>query len=188
MHNVIFLDRDGVITQEPPYYAHKINELRLIKGSTKAIRKLNTLGFKVIVITNQSGIAKGYFKLKQMQDFNKEMLKRLKKKHAFIDDIFYCPHHTEGIIKKYIKNCHCRKPKIGLFKKAQKKHYINYNNSYFIGDKASDIQAGINAGCKTLLVLTGQGKKEIKKNIKYDFIASNLLEAVNIIEKNNENI
>lgn len=181
----IFLDRDGVVTQEPPYYAHQIKDLRLINKCGLAIKKLNSIGFKVIIVTNQAGIAKGYYKEDQMHSFNNELISRLKKFGAMIDAIYFCPHHKNAVIKELRIECNCRKPNIGLILKAQKMYNLDLNLSYFIGDKKSDIDAGLNAGCKTILVETGQGKQERFKNkILNHYHAKNLFEAVNLIFKN----
>jgi len=192
MNKVVFLDRDGVITKEPPYYAHKINQLELIPKSAEAIRLLNESGFKVIVISNQSGVARGYYQEKDIQKYNNEMKKQLKEKGAHIDAIYYCPHHPEAAIKKYRIDCECRKPKPGMLRQAEKDLNLNLKLSFLVGDKMSDIEAGYRAGCKTILVLTGQGNDESKKisktkmNIKPNYISKDLHTAIQIINRNDK--
>jgi len=178
MNQAVFLDRDGVITQDPPNYAHRPDQLKLIPGSAEAIRILNENNFKVIVISNQSGVARGYYREKDVEIFNCAMKEELKKKNAYIDAIYYCPHHPDAKIEAYKVNCNCRKPKSGMLKRAEKELSINLKQSFMIGDKRTDIEAGKRAGCKTIMVLTGQGKEEMKKesNIKPDYIVSNLFE------------
>ncbi|MCK9630286.1 MAG: D-glycero-beta-D-manno-heptose 1,7-bisphosphate 7-phosphatase [Methanoregula sp.] len=178
-NKAVFLDRDGVITQDPPHYAHRIDQLMLIEGSGLAIKKLNDAQFKVIVITNQSGVAKGMYEEKEIIIFNREMVRQLKQTDAHIDAIYYCPHHPEAKVQKYRTDCNCRKPKPGMLLEGAKKYNIDFKSSFLVGDKWSDIEAGQVAGCKTVLVKTGHGFQEFK-NIKkpVDYIATDLLDAV----------
>jgi len=189
MNKAVFLDRDGVITEEPPYYAHKIDQLELIPKSAEAIRLLNKNGFKVIIISNQSGVARGYYHEKDIQIYNNEMKRQLEEKGAHIDAIYYCPHHPEATIKEYRIDCDCRKPKPGMLKLAEKDLNLDLKCSFLVGDKMSDIEAGYRAGCKTILVLTGQGNGELKKisemNIKPNYISKDLFTAIQIINRNN---
>src|SRR5208337_2626335 len=106
-NRAVFLDRDGVITRDPPHYAHLIDQLALIEGSGLAIKMLNTAQFKVIVITNQSGVAKGLYKEKDIEIFNREMVRQLNQADAHIDAVYYCPHHPEAEVQKYRINCNC---------------------------------------------------------------------------------
>ena len=108
MNRAVFLDRDGVITQEPPYYAHKLSDLKLIAKSADAIRLLNENGFAVIVTTNQAGIARGYYQEEDTELFNQALREKLAKKGACIDAIYYCPHHPEAKIERYRIDCNCR--------------------------------------------------------------------------------
>ncbi|MCK4377371.1 MAG: D-glycero-beta-D-manno-heptose 1,7-bisphosphate 7-phosphatase [Actinomycetia bacterium] len=190
MNKAVFLDRDGVITKEPPYYAHRIDQLELIPKSANAIRLLNKSGFKVIVISNQSGVARGYYQEKDIQIYNNEMKRQLKEKDAYIDAIYYCPHYLEAMIKKYRIDCDCRKPKPGMLRQAEKDLNLNLKFSFLIGDKMSDIEAGYRAGCKTILVLTGQGNDELKKSLKMkmkpNYISKDLYTAIQIIKRNNK--
>lgn len=182
MKKAVFLDRDGVITQEPPHYAHRIDQLRLIRNAAKAIKIFNQAEFLVIVITNQAGIAKGFFKEEDTLNFNEEMIKRLNKKGAKIDAIYFCPHHPEAVVEKYKINCNHRKPQIGMLQKARDEYNIDLNGSYLIGDKISDIETGIKAGCKTILVKTGYGLGEIQKGYK-ELVFDNIYKSVEEILK-----
>ena len=188
MNRAVFLDRDGVITKEPPYYAHKIDQLELIPKSAEAIRLLNESGFKVIVISNQSGVARGYYQEKDIKIYNRAMKKKLEEKNAYIDAIYYCPHHPEAALEKYKIDCECRKPKPGMLTQAKKDLNLNLKLSFLVGDKMSDIEAGYRAGCKTILVLTGQGNDELKKSPKMDikpiYISKDLFTAIQIIKRN----
>lgn len=189
MNRAVFLDRDGVITQDPPQYAHKLNQLRLIPKSAKAIRLLNENGYKVIVVSNQSGVARGYYKEKDIDIFNHAMEDKIKQEDAYIDAIYYCPHHPESKIMEYRIDCDCRKPNPGMLFKAAQNLDIDLKESFMVGDKISDIAAGSTAGCATILVLTGHGKSQLFTNrIQPDFISSNLYEAVKNIIINYQNI
>lgn len=185
MKRAVFLDRDGVITQEPPHYAHKIDQLRLIKNAAKAIRILNQAGFLIIIITNQAGIAKGLFKEEDTLNFNKEMLKRLNKQGAKIDAIYFCPHHPKAKIPEYRCDCSHRKPKSGMLQKAKDEYNINFKESYLIGDKISDIESGKKVKCKSMLVKTGLGRNESKMINRSNLVFNNIYQAAVFIVKGN---
>lgn len=174
-----FLDRDGVIIQEPPHYAHTPDQMRLIPGTKEAIRLLNENDFKVVIVTNQAGVAKGYYTEEDVISFNQLMKEELELYYVKIDAIYYCSHHPNAKIEKYRIDCNCRKPKPGMLKIAEKELGIDFKQSFMVGDKKSDIDAGKSVGCKTVLVLTGQGIEESKNNnIICNFIANNLYDAV----------
>ncbi len=184
MKGSIFLDRDGVICEEKnPPYVRTPDEFIFIPGCEKAISLLHELGFYVIVITNQSGINRGVIKKKHFKEIQKKMLVTLKMKNAPIDAVYVCPHKPD-------EGCECRKPKPGNILKAAQKFNVNLKQSYFIGDTFTDMQAGKDAGCKTILVLSGKGKDELKKHKKSrsngappDFVAKNLLDAARKIRR-----
>jgi D-glycero-D-manno-heptose 1,7-bisphosphate phosphatase len=161
MKKAVFLDRDGVITEDPPHYAHRVDQVRIIPGSGEAIRLLNERGFQVIVVSNQSGAAKGYYKEHDIRLFNDEMKRQLSLDSAHIDALYYCPHHPEGIIDKFREVCTCRKPQPGMLIQAAKQHRIDLKASFMVGDKFSDIVAGNSVNCRTIFVLTGHGKEEV---------------------------
>ncbi len=174
----VFLDRDGTINEEVGYL-NDLSRLRLLPGVADALKMLKNAGFKLIVITNQSGVARGYFSKEFVFKTHELIQKRLFKKRVLLDDFFICFHHPD-------ENCNCRKPKPGLILEAVRKHSIDLKRSYIIGDKITDIETGKNLGIKTILVLTGYGKKELryitqKKDIYPDFIAKNLKEAAEIV-------
>ncbi|MFN3568052.1 MAG: D-glycero-alpha-D-manno-heptose-1,7-bisphosphate 7-phosphatase [Caldimicrobium sp.] len=174
----VFLDRDGTINEEVGYLNH-LSRLKILPGVPKAIRLLRKAGFKIFVVTNQSGPARGYFPESLVEEVNREIQIRLKKKGAQIDEFFVCLHHPN-------ENCPCRKPKTGLIEKAFAKYPIDLKKSYVIGDRLIDIELAINAGLKGILVLTGYGRGEKEyllpqKSYKPSFIAETLLEAVEFI-------
>ena len=179
MNRAVFLDRDGVITQEPPYYAHKLSQLELLPKSADAIRLLNEKEFLVVVACNQAGIAHGYYREEDAILFNQAMKDNLAREGARIDAVYYCPHHPEARIERYRVNCNCRKPEPGMLTRAGKELSLNLKQSFMVGDKLSDIEAGKRAGCKTIMVKIGQGFEELKaKHVECDYIADDLYDAV----------
>jgi len=140
---------------------------------------LNKSGYLVIVISNQSGVARGYYQERDVGLFNDEMRRQLSEENAYIDAIYYCPHHPEGIVPEYRQNCSCRKPNPAMLIKAAEQHQIDLSTSFMIGDKWSDIFAGNAVHCKSILVLTGHGEEEsVYQKISETIIAYNLLDAV----------
>lgn len=137
MIKCFFLDRDGVLIKNYGYF-YKENKIKWLKGAINSIKYLNYKKIKVVVITNQSGVARGYFSEKQLKIFHQTMLKQLLKRKAKIDEIFYCPFHENGIIKKYKKKSIDRKPNNGMIKKALKKFRLKKNECFMIGDQKTD--------------------------------------------------
>ncbi len=177
----MFLDRDGTINVEKNY-VYRIEDFEFIEGAPEAIRKLNDAGFAVIVLSNQSGIARGLYTIKDVLALQQHIKNELRKFRAHIDGFFYCPHHPEGIVEQYKTVCACRKPAIGLVQEAEKRFHITRNGSWMIGDSLSDIRMGVKASLKTILVRTGYGIKTesqlLELSIKTDYIADNLFSAV----------
>lgn len=176
-NKAIFLDRDGTLIKDKNFLAN-IKDIKIFKNAFTALKKLQQQGFLLFIVSNQSGISRGYFTKEKAEEINEEIKNIFAKKNILFTDIFFCPHKPED-------NCRCRKPAIKLFLQAQKKYKINFKSSYIIGDKVSDMQAGKNIKAKTVLVLTGYGKKsylELKeKKCHADFVSKNLLDAVNWI-------
>lgn len=168
----IFLDRDGVINKEVGYLSNP-DDFELIDGTIEALKLLRKKGYLLIVITNQAGIARGYYTEDTLKRIHNKMNVILKEKDVFLDDIYFCPHHPD-----FTGLCNCRKPQPGMIIKAQNKHNLDLSNSFMVGDTLNDVKTGLSAKCKTVLVLTGYGSEEHKKiySIKPDFIYENLLE------------
>lgn len=139
--------------------------------------------YAVFIISNQAGIAKGFYKKEDVEKLDNWIRNSLKKTGIKIAKTYFCPHHTDAKIKKYKKKCLCRKPEIGMFLKTKKEFGIDLSQSYLIGDKTSDILAGQRAGCRTILVKTGYAGKDKLFKIKPDFVANDLIEAVKLIKK-----
>ena len=141
----IFLDRDGVINKNKDDYVKNISELEIFPFISESIKKLQSVGFKIIVITNQSAINRGLITKKHLNEIHEKIQSFLIQHNTKIDYFYYCPHTPT-------ENCYCRKPKTGLLLKAIDDFSIDVNNSWFIGDRDSDIQAGQSVGCKTLKI------------------------------------
>jgi D-glycero-D-manno-heptose 1,7-bisphosphate phosphatase len=187
MNKAVFLDRDGTINEEMGYINH-ISRFKIFNYTFDAIRILNNLGFKIIVITNQSGLARGYFNEDLLIQLHQELLNQAEKNNAKIDAIYFCPHHKDGVIEKYKKDCDCRKPKPGMLIKARQEFNISLKESFMISDRYKDMQFAYNNHVKSIMVMTGYGLGEYTYQSenwsrKPDYICDNLLEAVNIIEK-----
>lgn len=176
MDKAVFLDRDGVLVHDLGY-VHKIEDFRLIDNTIDALKLLKD-NFKFFIVTNQSGIGRGFFTLEDFEKFNNHLISTLKKNNIKIEKTYVCPHHPED-------NCDCRKPSAKFIKEAEKGFSIDLKNSWVIGDLPCDIEMGKNAGCRTIYVLTGHGEKHKKdlNNINPDFIAENIYEAAKIISK-----
>ncbi len=186
MKKAVFLDRDGTINEEMGYINHAFR-FRVFDFVPEAIKILNECGFIVFVVTNQSGLARGYFSEDLLQTIHKNLVLKVEKENAKIEKIYFCPHHPKGKIQKYQTDCNCRKPKPGMIEIAKKEYNIDLKNSYTIGDRYQDVQFGKNVGLKTIMVLTGYGLGEYtyQKNSwpeQPDHICNNLLEAANFIK------
>ena len=175
----IFLDRDGTINVEI-YFLKNPDELALIPGAAQAIREMNALGVKVFVITNQSGIARGYLTEEDLHLVNKRLVELLQQENAFLDAIYYCKHYFEESAPAEEK-CTCRKPNIGMLQQAEKEFGIDLKKSFVVGDRFVDVNAGKNAGAISILVRTGYGEESLQwaidNNISVDCVANNLYDA-----------
>lgn len=181
MDKIVFLDRDGTINVEKNYL-YKPEEFEFIPGSEKAIQMLNENGYKVIVVTNQAGIARGYYGEEDVKFLHQYISEELAKQGAHIDEYLYCPHHPENGIGKYKCICSCRKPGTGMFEKVAERYEIDRNASWMVGDNVSDIQAGKNFGLKTILVSTGYGRKIMEEQqVDFDCYRKDLYEAAKYI-------
>jgi len=185
MNRAVFLDRDGTINEEVGYLK-SLDMLKVIPGAGAAIRLLNAAGFKVVIITNQSGVARGYFPESLVNEAHALLTAALRKDGATIDGIYYCPHHpTEGNSKHTIQ-CDCRKPATGLMDRAARDLDIDLKQSFMVGDKWSDIELGHRAGARSILVRSGfapddAGNKRPSHVEDPDFTAHDLAEAADWI-------
>jgi len=179
----IFLDRDNTLIVDPGYINNP-NQVKLIAGVPGALSELKAMGYKLVVATNQSGVARGIVSEKTLGEIHERMERLLSKNGAYIDRIYYCPYHVDGVIDKYRKDSDWRKPNPGMLLAAAREMDIELEQSWFIGNSDSDVEAGRRAGCKTILINHPAPYKKITASrIKPDYSAVNIKEAVNIIKK-----
>jgi D-glycero-D-manno-heptose 1,7-bisphosphate phosphatase len=174
MHNAIFMDRDGTVSEEVGYMLDR-SLYKPFPWAGPAIRKINESGMKAVLITNQSGVERGYFPESLVHEVHDILHAELARHHARLDAIYFCPHHPDT-------GCDCRKPRPGLLLRAQQDLGIELSKSFMIGDRYLDIDAAYAAGARSVLVMTGNGREELEKYRHLPrqphFVAANLLEAV----------
>ena len=154
MNRAVFFDRDGTINVEVGYL-RELKQLVLIPGAGAAIRRLNEAGFKVVLVTNQSGIARGYFTEDFVQETHTLLKRMLQTEGARLDGIYYCPHHPQSGNTRYTRECECRKPGTGMVEQAARELDIDVKRSFVVGDKWIDVELGQRAGAAAILVKSG---------------------------------
>lgn len=174
----VFLDRDGTICEEVGYLNH-ISRFRMFPFAAAALGRLNDAGYPVIVVSNQSGVARGYFPESLVHQVNDEMIRQLSAAGVKVDAVYYCPHASS-------ENCACRKPKTGMLERAAHEHCIDLQRSFVVGDRHGDIQLAHNARARGILVRSGYGEGELawhsaKWPAQPDFVAEDLARAVDWI-------
>ncbi len=185
MNRAVFLDRDGTISEEVGYVNH-LDRFRLYPWTVEAIRRLNRAGLQAVVITNQSGVARGYFPESLVNEIHEKMCAELAAQGAVIDRIYYCPHHPEGRVEAYRIRCDCRKPGTGMIERAARDLNLGLGSSFVVGDRYQDLEVGFRVEARTVLVLSGYGKGELLYQRtswaqQPDHIAPTLLQAVDWI-------
>jgi D,D-heptose 1,7-bisphosphate phosphatase len=182
----IFLDRDGTLVKDPGYL-NDPSQLKLLNGVGNGLVRLKKMGYKLVIVTNQSGVARGILTEKTLERIHEKLEQILSKEGAYIDGIYYCPYFEDGVIEKYRKKSELRKPEPGMLLKAAGEMDIDLENSWMIGDGERDIQAGKKAGCKTILIdAVPKENKLASSSVTADYRAINFQEAVNIIQKERE--
>lgn len=172
----VFIDRDGTINKEKGY-VHAVADFELIPGALEALHMLTRNNISINIVTNQAGIAKGYYTEEQFLTLTKCMIEIFDKEDIRIENVLYCPHHPDGVIPQYTKKCACRKPGAELIERVMSEQRLACNQAALIGDKNSDIEAGIAAGISTYLVLTGYGR-EHQAFTRTMFVVPDILGAV----------
>ena len=174
----IFLDRDGTINVEKGYL-YRFEDWEWIPGAVEAIRRINLMGYLAIVVTNQAGIARGYYDAEAVHELHTKVDCLLERVGAHIDGYYYCPHHPDH---GEFRSCTCRKPEPGMLLQACRDFDIDLNRSWLIGDKLSDIEAGLRAGVSPILVQTGYGERENSVAHTGVCLKADVLSAVQSIE------
>lgn len=172
----VFLDRDGVLTEECGYVT-SVERLCIFPFAEMCVRQIHEKGYYVIVITNQSGVARGLFGEEELLRMNAYLMQQTN-----VDAVYYCPHHPEGKVEKYRKVCRCRKPGIGMFQEACRRFDIDLTRSYMVGDRAGDIIAGQNVGVKTILVESGYGTAKLEEKVEANYVCRDLREVAEMLQ------
>lgn len=182
-NKAIFLDRDDTVIEDPGYINNP-HQVKLLEGIPEALIELKALGYRLIIASNQSGVARGIVTEKVLAQIHDRLKQMLTEKGARLDGIYYCPYHPDGVIQKYRKESDLRKPNPGMLLTAARDMDIDLNQSWAIGNSSRDIEAGSRVGCKTILI-ESPGRQEQPKlgQPKPDYRAVNMKEAVNIIKK-----
>lgn len=178
----IFLDRDGTVNEEVGYINH-VDRLRLLPRTAEAIRRINSSTYLAVIVTNQAGVARGYFKERLIRDVHRRLVELLAQQGAHLDGIYYCPHHPSVGEPPYRQDCDCRKPRPGLVQAAARELSIDIPHSFMVGDKHSDIRFAHALGMPGVLVRSGYGKGELEQwSTRWaehpDHVADDLLGAV----------
>ena len=181
----IFLDRDGTVTDEVGYINH-ISRAKVYPFAPEAIRMLKSTGLPVVIVTNQSGVGRGYFTEELVRQVHHMVQDTLLAEGTSVDAFYYCPHHPSAVIESYRQACRCRKPGTGMPDEATERFGIDLAASYLVGDTYRDMQTGFNIGARTVMLMTGYGRGEYEYRRERwarmpDLIAENLLEAAGLI-------
>lgn len=182
MKSAVFMDRDGTVSEEVGYVNH-VTRFTIFPWTASAIRSLNKAGLTAVLVTNQAGVARGYFEEPLIGEVHRLLSDELALEGARLDAIYYCPHHPSAGEPPYRQSCDCRKPRPGMLHRAVAEHDIDLSSSYVVGDKYSDVRMAHAVGAKGVLVLTGYGRGELEYQSDSwerppDFIAETLAEAV----------
>lgn len=176
----VFLDRDGTLV-EPRHYPSRPDDLVLYDGIADELRRLRAHGFQLVIITNQSGIARGYFSEADLARMHDHLCAELQRRQVAVDAIYFCPHHVEGVISELAIECDCRKPRPGMLLRAAEELDIDLSRSWFAGDILDDVEAGNRAGCRTILVDLGTESAPDSPIRMPDFVARDAIHAMQII-------
>ena len=168
MNKAVFLDRDGTINVEK-HYLHKVEEFEFLPGVIEGLKILQDAGYLLVIVTNQSGIGRGYYTEEDFHHLNKWMIDTLKKQGVDITKVYYCPHLPNATVESYRKDCDCRKPKLGMYMQAAHELDIDVDSSYTIGDKIRDCAICESTGCKGFLIASNE-KDEVIDCVKHGLV------------------
>jgi D-glycero-D-manno-heptose 1,7-bisphosphate phosphatase len=178
VRRAVFLDRDGTVIEEVGYL-NRLDRVSFFPWSVDAVRVLNDAGLLAIIVTNQAGVARGYFDETLVREVHALIDRRMREGGARIDAYYYCPHHPDGVVERFRRNCDCRKPKAGMIRQAARDLDIDIPGSFVVGDRWLDVEMGRAAGTGTVLVRTGYGREEEARppGAGADLVAGNLMDA-----------
>jgi D-glycero-D-manno-heptose 1,7-bisphosphate phosphatase len=181
VNKAVFIDKDGTIIPDIPYNVDP-KLIQLSDNAAEGLKELSDAGYKIIIISNQSGVARGFFDISALEAVQERIKTLLAEIDVVLTGFYICPHHPEGIIAPYNINCTCRKPANGMILQAAKEHHINLSQSWMVGDILNDVEAGNKAGCKTVLINNGNETEWVtNENRKATLIVSNINEAATSI-------
>jgi D-glycero-D-manno-heptose 1,7-bisphosphate phosphatase len=178
----VFFDRDGTLIRDPGCISHP-DQVELLDGAAEAIREVQSLGYKTVVVSNQPGVAKGILTEETLEQIHRRLREEVCRNGASLDAIYYCPYHPDGAVLKYRKDSDWRKPKPGMLLAAANELDIDLMRSWMVGDSLRDVEAGRSAGCKTILISSTRASSETTDQNRPDYVAVNMREAVNIVKK-----
>lgn len=178
----VFLDRDGVLNKEKSYIC-AVDELEIFPYARDCIIGIKQKGYYAIVITNQSGVARGLFTEQKLAEMNDKLMQETE-----VDAIYYCPHHPEGMIERYRQVCKCRKPEVGLIEQACQDYHIDMEHSYLVGDRANDILTGQKVGITTVLLESGYGTARLESAVVPNYLYRDLRDVVSMLPWQHQNI
>jgi len=181
-NTAVFFDRDGTLIHDPGYLNHP-DQVQLLDGAAEALRELRALGHKTVVVSNQSGVARGIVTEEMLGRIHDRLQELLAAKGASLDKIYYCPYLADGAVPEYCQDSDWRKPKPGMLLAAAKDLDIDLQKSWMIGDNDRDVEAGRNAGCRTILISATRPELGQPEKCRPDHVAVNMREAVNIVKK-----
>jgi D,D-heptose 1,7-bisphosphate phosphatase len=180
----VFLDKDGTLLDDVPYNVDP-GLMQFMPGAAKGVRLLYAAGYSIVVVSNQSGVARGYFDLRALETVRERLVEMLADVGVPLLGFYYCPHHPEGRVPKFSLACSCRKPEPGLFFRAAAEHHIDLSNSWLIGDILDDVEAGHRAGCRSILLFNGHETEWVLTRKRMpEMIAGDLTEAASYVISN----
>jgi D-glycero-D-manno-heptose 1,7-bisphosphate phosphatase len=180
-NTAVFFDRDGTLVHDPGYINHP-DQVHLLDGAAEAVKELALLGYKTVVVSNQSGVARGIIPLEMLEPIHDRLRELLAARGAVLDGIYFCPYHPDGVVPEYRKESDWRKPQPGMLLAAAREMDIDLTQSWMVGDNERDIEAGRRAGCRTILIRATPSQGLLPK-VRPDHVAVNMKEAVNLIKK-----
>lgn len=178
----VFFDRDGTLIEDPGYLNHP-DQVKLLDGAAEVLKELKLLDYRAVVVTNQSGVARGIVSEEMLGRIHERLGELLAQKGAALDGVYYCPYHPEGVIPKYRQDSDWRKPAPGMLLAAAEEMEIDLTRSWVIGDSLRDVEAGRRAGCRTILLQSASASQEETGTDGPDYVAVNIREAANMIKK-----
>jgi D-glycero-D-manno-heptose 1,7-bisphosphate phosphatase len=186
-NTAVFFDRDGTLIHDPGYLNHP-DQVQVADGAAEALKEFQLLGYKTVVATNQSGVARGIVTVEMLERIHDRLRELLAAKGAALDAIYYCPYHPDGVVPEYCKESDWQKPRPGMLLAAAAEMNIDLTRSWMIGDSDRDVEAGRSAGCKTILISSTHSDPGHRHESKPDFVAVNLREAVNIVKRHHRTV